>query len=298
MESNIFSKAIVLFLLVFLLGSAVVYAQTSPVTEVVSVSATVGEVIVVTPGGGGSSHGNITIPQTAVSFSGYAYPNASVTLLKQGEIKVVVKANSAGEFTILLEEIYNSNILYSLFAQDLDGQRSLLINYPIAVQAGFITNLSGIRFAPTIVVDKSEVRAGDYLTVQGNALPGKEMEITIQGISKQIFTLVSSKDGSYKIVLPTSGLPKGNYSLFIKYKDDIRTSKLVGFIIGESNIFFTESPADIPGDCNQDKMINLIDFSILAFWYGKSTPPACVDTKKDNKIDLVDFSILAFYWTG
>jgi hypothetical protein len=299
MASPLFKKTILIslisFSVFFVWSKHDIFAQPAPVTEAVAVSAQVGEDIVITPGG---SHGGVSIPRTAVIFSGLAYPGALVSLLKQGETRATVKADSSGNFTITLEESYNSTVLYSLFAEDRGGERSLLLNYPIAVQAGFITHLSGIRFAPTILSDKSQVRYGDYLTVHGYSLPQKEMEISILGREKRVFTLTSSEDGSYRIILPLSTLSKGDYYITIGYADDLRTSKLVKFVIGESNIFYTETLSSIPGDCNADKVINLIDFSILAFWYGKSNPPVCVDTNADKVINLIDFSILAFYWTG
>ena len=93
-------------------------------------------------------------------------------------------------------------------------------------------------------------------------------------------------------------MSKGDYVVQVKYISDIRVSKSVQFVIGELNILNIDSVADIPGDCNRDKIINLVDFSVLAFWYGKKNPPVCVDTNRDNTINLIDFSILAFYWTG
>ncbi|MSR85550.1 hypothetical protein EXS71_03925 [Candidatus Uhrbacteria bacterium] len=53
------------------------------------------------------------------------------------------------------------------------------------------------------------------------------------------------------------------------------------------------------GDFNEDARVNLIDFSMAAYWYQRAgTPPAQVDLNRDGKIDLADFSIIAFYWTG
>jgi hypothetical protein len=49
---------------------------------------------------------------------------------------------------------------------------------------------------------------------------------------------------------------------------------------------------------NNDRRVNLVDFSIAAYWYKRSSPPASVDLNGDGKVDLVDFSIMAFYWTG
>ncbi len=291
----IFLSSLSLISIAFLFSNTAHALPPDPISEEVTVSARVGEDINVTPGG---STGSIVIPKTAVRFSGLAYPNAEVFLLKQGERETSVKANQNGEFSVTLEELYDNNILYSLFAEDIHGDRSLLLNYPIAVQVGFVTQLSGIRFAPTITTDKSQVLFGDYLTLNGFALPQKELEVNIKGVENKIFTLTSNLDGSYRIVLPILSLPRGEYNVYINYKDDTRTSKLVKFSIGDSNIFYTEELSSIPGDCNADKVINLVDFSVLAFWYGKENPPKCVDTNADNIINLVDFSILAFYWTG
>jgi len=57
-------------------------------------------------------------------------------------------------------------------------------------------------------------------------------------------------------------------------------------------------PSKPVGDMNGDQRVNLIDFSILAYWYKRPNPLASVDLNKDGKVDLVDVSILAFYWTG
>ena len=49
-------------------------------------------------------------------------------------------------------------------------------------------------------------------------------------------------------------------------------------------------------DLNQDKKVNLVDFSILLFYWGTATPLA--DLNQDKKVNLTDVSILLFYWTG
>ena len=56
------------------------------------------------------------------------------------------------------------------------------------------------------------------------------------------------------------------------------------------------------GDANGDRKINLIDFSIAAYWYKRALTPQAkssgVDVNGDGKVDLIDFSIMAFNWTG
>jgi hypothetical protein len=55
------------------------------------------------------------------------------------------------------------------------------------------------------------------------------------------------------------------------------------------------------GDINHDGKVNLVDFSILAYWYKRPlTAEAlkqCIDQNGDGKVTLADFSILAYFWT-
>jgi hypothetical protein len=56
-------------------------------------------------------------------------------------------------------------------------------------------------------------------------------------------------------------------------------------------------------DLNCDGRVNLVDFSIAAYWYKRPLNDAFKAIEKDRlngdgKIDLIDFSIMAYYWTG
>jgi len=53
------------------------------------------------------------------------------------------------------------------------------------------------------------------------------------------------------------------------------------------------------GDLNSDGKVNLVDFSIAAYWYGRVFLPAAKasDLNSDGKVDLADFSIMAYYWS-
>jgi hypothetical protein len=54
-----------------------------------------------------------------------------------------------------------------------------------------------------------------------------------------------------------------------------------------------------PPDVNHDTRINLVDFSIMAFWWRRAVlPDNANDLNCDNVVNLADFSILAYHWTG
>jgi len=76
-------------------------------------------------------------------------------------------------------------------------------------------------------------------------------------------------------------------------------STFITFTVGDSNIAASQDTcASLIGDSNGDCRINLIDFSIMAYWYQRPNPPVTVDLNHDGVVNLVDFSILAYYWTG
>ncbi len=294
MYKNFLIKIISVTLTVLVFSSQLVSAvDIVSQPENVTVSARVGEDIIITPLGSSGS-GFIT----TVNFSGFAYPEATVHVWKNGSPLTSMVANSKGEFNVSLNEPYSTNAIYTLYAIDREARRSLLLNYPIVITNGYLTQIKGIRFVPTISTDKSQVKFGDTINISGYALPDKEVEIVINGKLNQIFTGVTNQDGTYSFVYQLTDFPKGDYDVRINYKNDKRNSKVVKFIIGDINILSIESVNNIPGDCNADQIINIVDFSILAFWYSKDNPPRCVDTNYDGIINLVDFSILAFYWTG
>jgi hypothetical protein len=247
------------------------------------------------PGGGGGGGDEFDM---GVRFTGQAYPRSSVRLLKEGNEVQVTQADSRGYFNLGLEENVARSVIYTLFAIDVTGNKSLLINYPVVVRVDSVASLSGVLFVPTINTDKSVVKFGDFLKVSGYAIQNKELEILIEDGIKKSFSTFSGEDGSYALSIPMGTLARGEYKVYVKYKEDPRFSKLIRFTIGDANVWNKEEVSSLPGDCNFDRNINLVDFSILAFWYGKDNPPECVDTNKDRIINLVDFSILAFYWTG
>lgn len=255
-----------------------------------------------TPSGTGVS-GSLPLPPiqqtTGVTFTGEAYPYATVTFLKNGVERAKTKADENGLFQIILEETFDQTVLYTLYAQDQDGIRSLLLNYPYTISRGVAVAISGIRFAPTISTDKISVKQGNSITFSGFSLPNIPIELLFNSSAKDWASLIQSAiSGKYQYSLSTSGLKKDPYLARTHYQEDQRFSNALEFTIGDADIFRNASQNIIPGDCNLDKVIDLRDFSILAFWYQKPNPPKCIDTNNDGIVNLTDFSILAFYWSG
>lgn len=293
---NLYLLIIILFVFNFFYFKVNVLAITD--LKDVSVNAVVGSIInptVVTEGPAGP----VLLPQTAVQFRGRAYPYSEVFLLRDGVFISSVFADPDSFFNINIPEDEGGSNMYTLYAVDKNNTKSLFLNFPTRIKEGYLNFINNILFAPTIVSDKNEVASDGFVNVSGYAYPNASLEIVIKNNTySKTFNLSSKKDGTYSINLPLNSIPKGDYNLFVKYQNDTRFSKLLKLIISNKNILNDKKVEYLPGDCNKDNIINLIDFSVLAFWYKKDNPPLCVDTNKDNFIDLVDFSILAYYWNS
>ncbi|HUW71871.1 MAG TPA: hypothetical protein VMV66_01605 [Candidatus Humimicrobiaceae bacterium] len=256
------------------------------------------------PGGGG---GVAPSAETRVNFSGRAYPKSAVTLLKNAQIAATTVAGADSNFQISLAGLSGGNYIFSVCSEDRTGNRSSLLTFPVSVTAGVTTNVSGIFIAPTIAVDKSEVKRGDNIAIFGQSAPQSEITITINS-DEEFFTKTDAdKDGIYLYNFDTTPLAMEQH--FTKSKAALNGEissfgKTVSFFVGTKTVFAKPS-GECTGkaDLNSDCRVNLVDFSIAAYWYKRSISSEfkVIDQDKlngDGKIDLVDFSIMAYYWTG
>ena len=255
------------------------------------------------PSGGGGGGGGIIAPVvTSIVFDGRAYPKSAVTLLKDAQIAATTVAGTDSNFQMTLSGLSAGNYIFSVYSEDGRGIRSSLLTFPVSVTFGATTKVSGIFIAPTIAVDKSEVKRGDNIAVFGQSVPNSEVTISVNSEAEFFNKIKADASGAYLYNFDTSPLENGQH--FTKSKvvfgSEISSfSKAVGFTVGTKTVVAEESKkAPEKGDSNGDKKVNLVDFSITAYWYNRPSPPLSVDLNKDGKVNLVDFSIMAFYWTG
>lgn len=265
---------------------------------------------VVTPGGGGGGGGGSVPPvakQTTVTFLGRAYPLSKVTILKDGQKAITSIAGPDSNFNIALTNLVAGNYNFAVYSEDNNGRRSTTFSFPLSVAEASATTISGIFLSPTIATDKSEVKKGDNLTIFGQSVQNAEVVIAVNSDQEYFIKTKTDKDGVYLHVFDTSPLETGQHLTKSKttISDQISGySQAVGFKVGTKNVergkkVYCVDRADLNNDCR----VNLIDFSIAAYWFKRSLSTEFAATELaqlngDNKIDLVDFSILAYYWSG
>ncbi|MEK9186574.1 MAG: dockerin type I repeat-containing protein, partial [Patescibacteria group bacterium] len=252
-------------------------------------------------GGGGGGGGGSTAVAGAV-FSGRAYPKTTVTLLKDAQIAATTIAGADANFSISVSGLSSGNYIFSVYSEDSKGIRSSLLTFPVSVTSGATTNVSGIFIAPTIAIDKSEVKRGDNIAIFGQSTPTSEITISVNSEEEFFVKKTSDISGAYLLNFDTSVLEMGQHNTKSKValNGEISSfSKVVGFAVGIKNVLARlPAKAASKGDLNSDNRVNLVDFSIAAYWYKRPLPPVSADLNSDGKVDLVDFSIMAFYWTG
>jgi len=265
------------------------------------------DVIVVTPtpeppsgGGGGGGGGTST---ARVAFSGYAYSNAVIHILKDGVEVRTISANSSGEFAVVVNGLNSGTFNFGFWATDIFNRRSVTLSFPLNLIRGSTTSISNIIIPPIIELSDNTISSGDSVTAFGSTTPDNKvhtfLEANFSTFSKE-FVSGASNDGLYSVTILTQGLTSGLYT--VKSQTEILEN---GIISISSQLAPLGVGVPIPTQCsnepdiNGDSRISLIDFSIMAFWWKKSLPTdSPVDLNCDGALTLADFSILAFNWTG
>ena len=153
------------------------------------------------------------------------------------------------------------------------------------------------------------VQFGNTVFFRGVAYPGSRITLLKDG--QFVVTTKAGSDAVFEIEL--SGLFSGIHVFGIwatgenGHNSAIQTFTLEvvqgitlsvsGIVLPLPDLVGLEQPTFL-ADVNQDGRVDLVDFSILAFWYKKSTINSEADLNSDGVVDMTDFSILAFYWTG
>lgn len=260
-------------------------------------------------GGGGGGGGAVTVPVTTqVIFKGLAYPFGQVVVLRDGQIATTTMADAAGNFSASVYNLTGGNYVFGVYSVDGGDFRSAMQTITLNVTEGVVTTVSGIYIAPTIWADKSEVKKGESINFSGHSLPGVDVNLTVS--STDIFTVKvkTNAAGAYSYALDTTDLSLGDY--FAKsqsfYKTQISPfSKIINFRVGSSTVVVKQlcDGKILKGDLNGDCRVNLVDFSIAAYWYKRTLSTSFMlkeaeQLNADDKINLTDFSIMAYYWTG
>jgi hypothetical protein len=262
-----------------------------------------GEIIVNGGGGGGGGSASPYVAPTDITFSGIAYPNAKVFLLLNGVSETSVVADSNSYFSIKLSSLVPGVQVFSLVAEDAEGIRSILLTLPISIEDKTSTVISDLFIPPTMSLDKKSYGRGEDVLIHGYS--AKNSTVSVYVDSQNETSTTADESGHYNFDLNTDSLLLGNHEIKVSAENIANTktkisglSKIASFFlaVNENTKIDNSSDMEAAADVDGDGIVDIKDFSVLAFWYGKPNPPKNVDLNGDGKVDMTDFSILAYYW--
>jgi hypothetical protein len=260
-------------------------------------------------GGGGGSGSGVFKPfpldrpsPPDVTFSGWAYPSSLISVLQDDKKAGEVSASVDGSFLFAVPEISKGLYTFILRARDTDGARSSAYTSTFWIEENTQTNISNILMSPTIKLDSDYVDLGASIRSFGQSIPGKKVELSVYSpASKKTMATLETRagaDGRWTITVSTADYPRGAYDFKARAFHDTLGWSLYGETVkcGVGERLAAEETPCARSDVNKDGKVNLIDFSILMFYWGSTN--ATADINKDGKVNLVDFSIMMYCWTG
>jgi cysteine-rich repeat protein len=258
-------------------------------------------------GGGGSSGGGSSgggggvrdLGDTILNVTGRAYPTRTINFLIDTESVGTVRSDSSGDFEFSSEASPGTATL-GIWANDSEGTRSITFNNTFDVTQGAITNLNGVILPPTLRLTNQNVDPGTIIVVSGQSVPQTTVELHIND-SEIVETTTSDANGQWFVNFDTGRISISEHILRARTVTGTPPLTTESSFSTSLQLFVgVDGQATTPSDLNRDGSINLIDFSILIFWWqtdgGNSSPPA--DINGNGRVSLEDFSILLFNWTG
>jgi hypothetical protein len=187
-----------------------------------------------------------------------------------------------------------------VWALDSTGKRSITLNNTFDVTQGAVTNVSGLILPPTISVANPNIIPGSIIAITGQSIPSVKVDVHFNN-SEIVESVQSGTDGKYILNFNSTRLRNAEYT--IKSRSVSGTAPLLtqsSFSTSLQLFVGVDGKTTSPSDLSRDGKVNLVDFSILIFWWqsagGDSNPPA--DINGNGRVSLEDFSILLFNWTG
>lgn len=243
-------------------------------------------------GGGGVPF----LTETKIIFEGKAFPKGKVHLLIDGKEVSLIEVDEKGNFRKEIREINPGVFTFSFWGEDSRRRRTATISLTRRILSGISNYISPVFLPPTIEANKISVERGEKIEFSGQTTPYSTVFLYLDSPENLIANLNTDSQGEWKYFFETGNLKEGVYKIKAKTKSpeglESPFSSILTFSIGKYGI----EEICPRGDFNKDGRTNLVDFSILLHWWGKSN--SCVDLNKDGIVNLPDFSILLHWWTG
>lgn len=263
-----------------------------------------------------------------IRFIGLAAPSASVTIRRNNSLIFTGSANAQAAFDIALNEQPIGQVIYEVGGTDAAGQVLTAMTFALNLAAGSSTTISGVFLGPSISITDTSFQTNEQTVISGRTAPGSAVTLTVTGVAN--FSATAAGDGQWQVTLAGSAVGVGDHTARAKAvlsSQESQFSGLVSFTVTAAPTpepeptptpepeptptpepsptptpTPTPKPTPTPGptfdsaDFNHDGQVNLVDLSIMLFYWNSNNQLA--DLNNDDRVNVIDFSILLFQWTG
>lgn len=239
------------------------------------------------------------VTNPSVQFSGLASPSATVTITRGGVSVATLTAGGTGEFSSTLSNQPTGQQSYTISALDISGAALAPVSFAFQLTAGTNTVVSGVFLGPSIGIDKTSVKLGQFVTISGSTAPSSSVTLTVNSVVVKSYTVSANQSGVWSKLVNTQDIGVGTHSASAR---SILGTSQVSAVSG--TVAFAVNPLEQcdgkrTADSNCDGRVNLTDFSILLYFWQQTNPSnGRVDINGNSRVDVVDFSIMLFQWTG
>ena len=253
----------------------------------------------------------VTTPPTntnpVVEFIGQSAPNGAVTITLDGATVSNTTADAQAQFDVTLSNQPTGQHIYVVSGKDASNRTLSSVTFGLNLALNTTTTLSGIFLGPSIVGSATTTQVGNTVSYHGSTVPNASINLALAlGTQTKSVTGSSDASGNWSATVDTTGFTTGTYAVHAKATVGGNTSDLsAGLTLTITAVPTTPNPPNPPpvvppvfklSDINHDGHVNLIDFSIVLFYWHSNDPR--VDLNHDGRVDIVDFSILMFQWTN
>lgn len=240
------------------------------------------------------------VPQNpTVELHGYATPNATLTVKRDGVTVATGTAGSNAEFSITLTNQPVGQQTYIIYAVDADGHALAPLTFVITLGQNTTTIITGAFLGPSIAIDKDSVKLGEPVVVSGITVPGSSVTLTVNSVHAFSYTSTAGSDGTWSKTLDTGVLGVGTHTAKARAVTPSSTVSSYSHEVSFAVNALEKCDGKKTADLNCDGSVNLTDFSILLyFWQSVNPANLRADINKDGQVTIVDFSIMLYQWTG
>lgn len=235
----------------------------------------------------------------SVDIKGLAYPHTKVVILKDGVIVATTTADPGAAFSVKIANLNPGEYVFGVYAEDSKNLKSAPISFAVTVGRGIAVSIDNVFLAPTIGVSSTSVRRGEPIGIFGTTAPSASVALHVHSTPEYTQQIAASTTGTWFKQFDTSTLQPGSHVTFSRSSLDDRVtaqSTTIGFTVGNATV---PTALTKRSDLNNDGAVNVIDFSILLYYWHRTPPVSSkADIVKDGTVDIIDFSMLLYDWTG